>query len=200
MKKFILVALCAATPVLQAQQPRVERYTFSLELPDAGRHIRGEALARLGAPPTVGMVTFDLDAAMHVRAVAFGCEDHLVPARFEHIKGQLRVAIPPRTEGGGRVTAETECIRTSYDGEPGDGLIIGTDSAGRWTAFGDNFPNRARYWLPTMDHPSQKAKVTFVVTAPAGRAVVANGVQLTLVQGKDGRATTTWREDRPIPT
>ncbi len=200
MKKFILVALCAATPVLPAQQPRVERYTFSLQLPDAGRHIRGEALARLGAPPTVDMVAFDLDAAMHVRAVAFGCDDQVVAARFEHIKGQLRVAIPPRAEGGGRGTAGTECIRISYDGEPGDGLIIGTDSAGRWTAFGDNFPNRARYWLPTMDHPSQKAKVTFVVTAPAGRAVVANGVQLTLVQGKDGRATTTWREDRPIPT
>jgi len=26
-----------------------------------------------------------------------------------------------------------------------------------------------------MDHPSQKAKVTFFVTAPAGREVVANG-------------------------
>ena len=41
-----------------------------------------------------------------------------------------------------------------------DGLIVRTDSAGRWTGFGDNWPNRARHWIPSVDHPSDKATVT----------------------------------------
>ena len=56
-----------------------------------------------------------------------------------------------------------------------DGLIIRTDSAGRWTAFGDNWPNRARNWIPSIDHPSDKATVTWTVRAPSERRVVANG-------------------------
>lgn len=200
MKRFILFAPLCAALTLPAQQPRVERYTFAIELPETGRHIKGEALARFATPPAVDTVVFDLDAAMQVRAVAFGCDNDVLGAQFERTAQQVRVAIPSRIGSGRRGAAGTECIRTYYDGEPADGLIINTDSAGRWTAFGDNFPNRARYWLPTMDLPSQKAKVEFVVNAPAGRTVVANGAPVRTRTLKDGRMLTAWREERPIPT
>ena len=84
-----------------------------------------------------------------------------------------------------------------------DGLIVRTDSAGRWTYFGDNWPNRARHWIPSIDHPSDKATVTWRVRAPAGRTVVANGHLVSTRQVSDGngaeRTEWTWRESRPIP-
>ena len=49
-------------------------------------------------------------------------------------------------------------------------------SAGRWRAFGDNWPDRGRHWLATVDHPSDKALVEFVVDAPSALTVVANAI------------------------
>jgi aminopeptidase N len=73
-------------------------------------------------------------------------------------------------------------------------------------AFGDNWPNRARNWIPSVDHPSDKATVTWTVTAPSDRRVVANGELLEetpLEAGRagetGGRTRTRWRETRPIP-
>jgi aminopeptidase N len=80
-------------------------------------------------------------------------------------------------------------------------LIVSTDARGRWQAFGDNWPNRARHWIPSVDHPSDKATVTWTVHAPRGRRVVANGtlVEETPLPGKGaGRTRTRWRESRPI--
>ena len=57
-------------------------------------------------------------------------------------------------------------VEVAYGGAVTDGLIVRTDSAGRWTYFGDNWPNRARHWIPSIDHPSDKATVTWRVIAP----------------------------------
>ena len=96
-----------------------------------------------------------------------------------------------------------------YAGAVKDGLIVGTDSAGRWMAFGDNWPDRARHWIPSIDHPRDKATVTWTVRAPSDRTVVANGTLLeeTVLPpasggpaGRDGQRTLTrWRESHPIP-
>ncbi|MGH7651127.1 MAG: hypothetical protein ACREMS_04725, partial [Gemmatimonadaceae bacterium] len=53
-----------------------------------------------------------------------------------------------------------------YDGLVTDGLIARKDSAGRWTYFGDNWPNRLRYWIPSIDRPDAKATISWTVTAP----------------------------------
>ena len=86
-----------------------------------------------------------------------------------------------------------------YGGAVSDGLIIGTDSAGRWMAFGDNWPNRARHWIPSIDHPSDKSTVTFNVRAPSKLTVVANGTLLAETRDAQGRTLTRWREKHPIP-
>jgi aminopeptidase N len=100
-------------------------------------------------------------------------------------------------------TSESLSVRVRYDGVVTDGLIVQKDKEGRWTWFGDNWPDRARQWLPTVDHPSDKATVTWTVRAPAGRVVVANGSLLGTrpLSGREaGRAETRWRESRPVPT
>jgi aminopeptidase N len=141
----------------------------------------------------VDTVVLDLHQAMRVSHAWAGCDEARTPAAFAQREHQLHVAVPRSAVG-------TSCLGVAYNGEPADGLIIGTDSAGRWAAFGDNFPNRARFWLPTQDHPSRKARVTFRITAPVGREVVANGALVGTERGADGRLTTIWRTERPIPT
>jgi len=183
------------TPVSRIEQaPRVERYTFRLALPESGKRIHGEATVQLAERPAGGVLALDLDASMLVSGVAMGCGEPTDTARFERVGSNLRVLLAPIAG------ADSQCVIVSYDGEPTDGLIIGTDSAGRWMAFADNFPNRARHWLPTVDRPSAKARVTFIVTAPPGRTIVANGALVRAATAADGRVTTTWREDRAIPT
>src|SRR5437762_1821283 len=86
-----------------------------------------------------------------------------------------------------------------YHGAPQDGLIIGQDPHGRRVVFADNWPERARYWLPVVDAPSEKARVRFTVVAPPAWKHVANG---TAVYGVDGGSEHVigWDEGHPIPT
>ncbi|MCG8470052.1 MAG: hypothetical protein MJB57_17895, partial [Gemmatimonadetes bacterium] len=48
-------------------------------------------------------------------------------------------------------------VRVSYEGRPENGLFFETDADGMATAFADNWPNRARWWFPSNDHPADKA-------------------------------------------
>lgn len=192
---LVVASLGGVTAGLGAQVPAIERYTFTITLPDAGKRIAGEAMVEFRGAAASDVVDFDLSPAMRVTQVSSGCRADAPAAwRFERHGASLRIALP-----GQDGPAATRCLRIAYVGEPTDGLIIGTDSAGRWTAFGDNFPNRARYWLPTIDRPSAKAKVTWVVRAPIGREIVANGVRVSR-EATGGQWVTTWREDRAIPT
>ena len=94
-------------------------------------------------------------------------------------------------------------VAVDYGGAVTDGLIARADSAGRWTYFGDNWPNRARHWIPSIDHPSDKATVTWRVTAPPSQTVVANGKLVSTRTVRDRRQPnaheTVWRESQRIP-
>jgi aminopeptidase N len=190
-----------ASPPPDARQPAVERYVFAITLPDTGKHIVVSAQAMLAAAPTTDTVVFDLDDAMHVTKVFFTCGTDGDPARWVRASGSVKVVVRDPADRTGRYTPrQAPCITIDYDGEPTDGLIIGRDARGHWQAFGDNFPNRARFWLAAIDHPSRKAKVTFSVTAPPERTVVANGTLVESWIDGNGRRVTIWREDRAIPT
>jgi len=183
----------AQTPGPHPYRPGIDvvDYAITLDLPDRGAAIQGRAVLAVRRSAAVDTLVLDL-VALRVdsvlvddRAVAFARTDSL-----------LRVPI-------GTVVGDSFSVTVRYSGEPKDGLIIRTDSAGRWTAFGDNWPNRARNWIPSVDHPSDKATVTWTVRAPSERRVVANGdlVEETPLAARSGglpRTLTRWREDRPI--
>jgi aminopeptidase N len=172
-------------------------YDLTLDLPDSGRSIRGTAVltVRRTAAGTraVGGDTLTLDLVrLQVSSVAVNGR----VATFVRTPETIRVPLPT----GQR---DTLSVAVSYGGEVTDGLIIRTDAQGRWTAFGDNWPNRARHWIPSIDHPSDKATVTWTIRTPPGRTIVANGRQLPPGPMRVGYAetrTSRWREDRPIPT
>ena len=167
-------------------------YAITLDLPDRGGAIEGRAVLAVRRSAPVDTLVLDLvglrvdSVLVDNRAVAFARSDSVI-----------RIPI-------GRVVGDSFSVDVRYSGSPKDGLIIRTDSTGRWTAFGDNWPNRARNWIPSIDHPSDKATVTWTVRAPSERRVVANGelveeTPLPIRPGSASRTLTRWREDRPIP-
>ncbi len=155
----------------------VKRYRFEVTLPDTGKRI--EVVARIEAMrlATVRALQLDLLAPMQVLAASTGCGAQATEAPFTHDGRRVAITLPG--EGGAAAmegmppSSDSVCVTLRYAGAPADGLVIGVDSARRWRAFGDNWPDRARHWLATIDHPSDKALVEFEVHAPAGRRVVA---------------------------
>jgi len=112
---------------------------------------------------------------------------------FTHQSNSLNIGKPSPIQ-----RSDTVSLTIKYHGIAEDGLIIGENKFGSRTFFADHWPNRASYWLPVVDHPSEKATCEFVVTAPDHYRVVANG-DLQGVQSAKGYKTTHWAERRPIP-
>jgi aminopeptidase N len=204
----IALAILLAVTELGAQQRRfvdVLDYDLTLTLPDAGSTIDGVAvltvrrLARGAQGPRADTLVLDL-LDLTVKSVRVGERE----AVFTHAGGVIRIPLG--------ASPDSVRVTVTYSGAVKDGLIVSADSAGRWMAFGDNWPNRARHWIPSVDHPSDKATVTWTVIAPSDRKVVANGTlmeEVTIAQkdDPDGHAgapialrRTKWREAKPIPT
>jgi aminopeptidase N len=98
---------------------------------------------------------------------------------------------------GAAVGAE---VRTeiAYEGVPADGLVIRNEGAAR-TFFADNWPDRARKWLASQDHPGDKAPVTWTISAPAALTVVATGVLTTVEPAPGNRRTWHFAIEEPTP-
>ncbi len=94
---------------------------------------------------------------------------------------------------------DTASVTLYYGGRPEDGLILRENGHGDWTAFADNWPNRARHWFASVDHPADKASVTHRVEVPAGWATVANGVKSADRPVAPGRRLHVWRQEAAIP-
>jgi len=173
----------------------VLHYVFTIVLPDTGRSIRGTALVSLRRIGAVDGVRLDL-VGLNVDSV------QVDGARSSFVRDSLTINVPLAYQNND--TCDTLTLRIDYGGLVSDGLMIGRDNKGRWTAFGDNWPERARFWLPCRDRPDDKAMVEWRVIAPADRQVVANGafVERTLVHEgyRDQYALTVWKESQPIST
>jgi aminopeptidase N len=113
--------------------------------------------------------------------------------KFTHADGKLLIDLPGPVKAG-----DTFALTIDYHGKPKDGLILTADKDGHATAVGDNWPNRVHHWIPSFDHPSAKATVTFNVTTRAGQEVVANG-RLDHVTSNGTLRTWSYTEGVPIP-
>jgi len=115
------------------------------------------------------------------------------PLPFTHEGDVLRIALPEPGRSGARLD-----VTVDYHGEAAAGLRIGPNKYGDRTFFSDNWPNRARSWLPTIDHPYDKAMIEMVVTAPAHYQVVSNGLRVEQTDRPDGTRRTHWKQSVPI--
>jgi len=184
------------------RQPGVDvvQYSFRLTLGDASDEIEGEAAVDFRVQQD-GLETLSLDLVqpkppavakgMTVSAVTEG--DKAVS--FEHANDRLSIQLEPKGRAG-----ERRSVVVRYRGVPLTGLLIANNKHGERTFFSDNWPVKARQWLPTIDHPYDKAASEMWVTAPAHYQVVSNGLLVEETDLGDGRRLTHWRQSAPIAT
>lgn len=186
----------AQTSLTGSRRPGIDvlHYQFSIAFPQRGYPdtLRFQSNVTMLKTASVEWVELDLTDSLKVDSVTVNGRR----SQYTHTRSLVRVNLPA---GNG----DTMQVNVSYHGAPRDGLIIRQDSAGYWTAFGDNFPDRARQWLATVDHPSDKATVEWVVLAPRTHRVMANGElqEETPVTGaSSSMLVTRWRTVQPLYT
>jgi len=118
-----------------------------------------------------------------------------VPVAYIHEDDALTIRLP-----AGLDVDDEPVVEVTYSGIPATGMKIGPNKHGDRTFFSDNWPNRARHWLPTVDHPYDKATSEFIVDAPARYQVVSNGLLVEETDLGDGMRRTHWRNGVPIAT
>lgn len=143
----------------------------------------------------VGVWVADGLAGQTVSSARQDAHERGVPARYEHVGDRLRVELPAVATAGQR-----SFISVAYAGTPASGLEIGPTKHGDRSFFSENWPNRARQWLPTIDHPYDKARSQMVVTAPNHYQVISNGLLVEESDLGDGTRLTHWRQSVPIAT
>ncbi len=123
-----------------------------------------------------------------------------VELAFEHHNDRLSIDLTDLAAGPGVEERREVLVRVDYSGRPAEGLVMARNRHGEGTIFADNWPDRARHWLPVRDHPSDKARCGFRVTAPAIYQVVGCGSLLEETDLEGGLRRTTWQSDAPIAT
>lgn len=170
----------------------VQHYTFNLSLNDVDNTIKGKALITVDFKKGIEPFALDLISKSDnygMKLIGVSKEGHNVKFSYNDNK----IKITPTPDGGNIRTYEID-----YQGIPERGLVIDTTKYGQRSFFGDNWPNLARHWLPSVDHPYDKASVTFNITAPDHYDVVATGKKIEESYLKEGYKLTTYSESAPV--
>jgi aminopeptidase N len=195
LKVFFLSCILLTRVFLYGQKNiDVLHYQFEIGLSDLSDTIKGKATvtARFLQPVdtfTLDMIGVNANTGKGMQPVLSGT-DKVV---FKDDKFRI---IP-----SGKIKAgDVRTYVIAYKGIPADGLIISKNKFGHRTFFSDNWPDRARHWIPCVDNPADKASVEFIVTAPAHYQVVSNGIQVEETNLPGDLKLTHWKEDIPLPT
>jgi aminopeptidase N len=191
-----MVFLLNAKPV-QKPDPKIDviHYEFNININDSSNIIYCTTITDIAIKVAVNSVSFSLGnkgpdgKGMTISAVLFNGKE----IRWTHTGNILTL-----TDANTAEPAQAR-ITIRYSGIPADGLIISKNKFGNRTFFADHWPDRASAYLPVVDHPSDKATVDFIITAPSHYEVVASGY---LVEESDipgGLKLTHWKEDVPLP-
>ena len=167
-------------------------YDIAAAISDTGRRFAAEVTTRwklTSAEPIV--VALDTALTVVDVRVADSGGRRLHPVPWHRDGG--RIVIPHRGGAG-----DSAITRIRYDGVPADGLIIRRAADGTFTAFADNWPDRAHRWFPSQDVPADKATASFRIDAPKGYEVVANGRLVQVDTLRDGGTVWHYRQDAPV--
>ncbi len=202
MRKLVATLAILASLAFADTYPRqpgidVQHYVFRVTLSDDNDAITGETTVTVRFVKD-GLTSFWLDLAsaadgkgMTVSAVASGA----APVKYTHAADRLTLSLDPPSKAG-----ELRSYTVKYRGTAANGLKTVQNKFGERCFFSVNWPDMAHQWLPTVDHPSDKATSEFVVTAPAKYQVVANGLLQETLDLGDGRRVTHWKQSVPIAT
>ena len=195
----VVAALASGAVDTYPRQPiDVEHYRFAITLADSTDRIAGVATVRIRLLRTeIRAVTLDLANATPARQ-GRGMRVSAVTSRgatlaFAHTADRLTITLErPSTTG------DVVEFVVRYEGIPADGLKITQTKYGDRTFFSDDWPDKARQWLPTVDHIADKATMEMDVVAPAHYQVISNGRRVEETDLPGGTRRTVWRESVPI--
>ena len=150
---LLLVIVCGLVDLradTYPKNPRVDvvHYRFALELQDRDDRISGTAdvdLRFVGDGET--SIRFDLvnrDGAAGLGMTVSAVSTDGTSLAFTHRNHALTIELPRRFGSGQRLR-----LQIAYAGVPASGLKIANNKHGDRTFFSDNWPNKARHWLPT---------------------------------------------------
>lgn len=194
-----LVGISRAGADTYPRQPGIDarHYVFRLTLLTGdSNEIQGETTATFRVL-TAGLRELALDLATP-RAdgkgmTVAGVTAPAGPVPFTHRDNRLRLTLPAGLAAGQEVT-----FTITYRGIPAEGLRLINNIHGDRTAFSENWYNRARQWLPMIDHVADKATGEFLITTRADYQVIANGALIEELDLPGGQRRTHWRQDVPI--
>lgn len=188
IKSFIIICIVFFTTsnvIAQKTVQDIKNYKFNIELSDDTDSIYVKSEVKgISAKKTL---VLNLENSMFIDSIRSNSIDETLT--FGRTNDSLYIDLPKREFD----------INIYYRGIPKDGLIIGKNKFGDRTFFADNWPNRAKNWLSVYDHPSDKAKVEFVVTAPKKYMVVSNGKMIKKTNSKN-KSTYHYKTSYEIPT
>lgn len=182
-------ALRARADAYTRQPIDVRHYDVAIEL---GQDFAYEATVRVDLRLLADVAEVHLDLQ---GPTVLAVTNEAQPLPYRHQEGRLSVTLGPAGSAD-RVLSLT----VRYRGRPdGVALVTRPNAHGDAVLFADNWPEGARRWLPSVDHPSDKATVDFAVTADDGFEAVAPGrlVETRALPGH--RRLTRWSEPVAIP-
>ncbi len=190
---FLLISftVIAKDPYPKNENIDVKQYRFQLELNDSTDVIAGEATISILFKKSIS--SFDLDLygvnpsgkGMKVNGITSNGK----AVSFTHQNNKINLKLNTTPAAGEQIS-----FIVNYSGAPEDGLIIGKNKFNERGFFGDNWPDRGHHWLPSIDHPSDKAPVEFVIIAPEHYQVVATGKLIEESNLTKHRKLTYWKE------
>jgi aminopeptidase N len=193
---FSLVVFADTYP----KNPNIDviNYIFKLELSDNTDEIAGESTIDVSfLADGIGELRLDLINAtkelngkgMNVSRVTSGGET----VQYRHENNALFIKLPTPSKANQR-----RKFIVFYKGIPVTGLKIANNKYNERTFFSDNWADKGRNWLPTVDHVSDKATCEFIVTAPSHYQVVSNGLKIEETDLPDNKRLTHWKQSVPI--
>lgn len=182
------------------KNPKIDaiHYRFEFELSDDTDEIKGRSTVDVRfLDEGITQLRLDLinqsaaleEKGMRVASVTAQGE----PVPYQHAQDVLMIQLPQPSRKNQRSQ-----FTITYQGIPATGLKIGENKYGDRTFFSDNWPNKGRNWLPTIDHPYDKATCEMVVTAPAHYQVVSNGLLIEETDLENKQRLTHWKQSVPI--
>lgn len=196
---FFLFSLLPYTILAKDPYPKnpnidILNYKFEIHLNDTSDIIYGSADIALNIKDSEDRVRLDLISqgkdgmGMEVKKVTFNGSE----VSYSHDNDVLLI------ETGAFEYSSRDIINVVYSGMPITGLIIGPNMHGDRTFFSDNWPNKARNWLPLVDHPYDKSTAEFVVIAPNHYQVISNGLLVEETNLNKELKKTHWKQSVPI--
>jgi aminopeptidase N len=198
MTRILAIALFTFSTLSAFSQRKIDvsHYKFYIDVNDENDTIKGEANIKLHFLENTG--SFDLDIILFDGEKGMNIEKVV----GEGVRGFFRVGDEKIRVmfSKGKLKGDSAIYKITYKGIPADGLIISKNKFNKRTFFSDNWPNRARHWLPCVDDPADKASVEFLVTAPDHYQVISNGSQMMVMNLNTGKKLSHWKEEEPLPT